>query len=154
TIDFLRDNINIYSLNNLPFPSLLIPLSVFFSAPGSIQHRYTDDQRRTILKWFWRTCFSRRYNSQPVKSLQEDIQQILRLKNNQSSDLGGFHIRVNSDLFKQNIFKINTVLTKTFVLMLAQKNPSSFVTGSPITLRDTLKTITGVNFTISTHGRF
>lgn len=138
-IDFLRDNLRIYSLDNLPFPALLIPLSVFFSIPGNLQFRYTDEQRRTILKWFWRTCFSRRYNSQPIKSLQEDIQQILKLKNSQPSKLGDFPVKIDTDFFKQNVFKINTVLTKTFVLMLAQKTPHSFVTGSPITLGDVLK---------------
>ncbi|MDT5122101.1 MAG: hypothetical protein QOC96_1583 [Acidobacteriota bacterium] len=138
-IDFLRDNLNVYSLANLPYPALLIPLSVFFAVPGNAQLRYSDEQRRVLLKWFWRTCFSRRYNSQPIKSLKDDIEQVSNLKINHSSRLGDFSVKIDTEFFKQNIFKINTVITKTFVLLLAQKHPYSFVTGSPITLRDALK---------------
>jgi hypothetical protein len=138
-IDFLRDNLNVYSLDNLPYPALLIPLSVFFAIPGNQQMRYTDEQRQIILKWFWRTCFSRRYNSQPIKNLQEDINQIAALKNRLNSKLADVVAAVGTEFFRDNVFKINTVSTKTFVLLLAQRNPLSFVTGAPITLRESLK---------------
>lgn len=138
-IDFLRDNLNIYSLDNLPYPAFLVPLCVFFAVPGNSQCRYTNDQRQVILKWFWRTCFSRRYNSQPIKSLQADINEIIKLKQKQPSELGSYSFTIYSDLFKQEKFRTNNVITKTFVLLLAQKHPYSFVTGSPITLRDALK---------------
>jgi hypothetical protein len=138
-IDFLRDNVNIYCLENMPYPALLIPLTVFFAIPGNVQAKYTDDQRKTLLTWFWRTCFSRRYNSQSIKSLKNDIEQIMRLRAKQSCTLGEFKYAIDVDFFKRNIFKINTVVTKTFALLLAQKQPLSFVTGSPITLREALK---------------
>jgi hypothetical protein len=138
-IDFLRDNLNIHSITNIPYLTFLVPLTVFFSVPGNAQFRYTDDQRQTILKWFWRTCFSRRYNSQPIKSLQFDIEQIVKLKNRQPSRLGEITITITEEVFQSSIFKFNTVITKTFILLLAQKTPLSFVTGAPITLRDVLK---------------
>lgn len=140
-IDFLRDNLRIFSLDNLPYSNLLVPLSVFFSSTGNSQFRYLDSQRRTILKWFWRTCLSRRYNSQPVKSMQSDIEEISKLKLNQPSNLGSVldSFRVNSTFFELNKFRSGTVITKTFILLLAQRNPCSFITGSPISLRDVLK---------------
>jgi hypothetical protein len=141
TIDFLRDNLKIYSLTNLPYANFLVPLSVFFSSTGNSQFRYSDSKRRTLLKWFWRTCFSRRYNSQPVKSMQSDIEEILKLKMGESSNLinNSVSFDVQSDFFKDTKFRSNTVATKTFILLLASKNPYSFVTGSPISLRDVLK---------------
>ncbi|MEP0881825.1 DUF262 domain-containing protein [Trichocoleus sp. ST-U3] len=139
-IDFLRDNLNIYSLNNLPYPAFLVPLCVFFAVPGNSQCRYNNEQRQAIIKWFWRTCFSRRYNSQPIKSLQMDIEEIVKLKQKHPKDLGKFSFTtINADLFKQEKFRTSNVITKTFVLLLAHKQPYSFVTGTPITLRDALK---------------
>lgn len=35
-IDFLRDNLNIYSLENLPYAGFLVPLCVFFAVPGNV----------------------------------------------------------------------------------------------------------------------
>ena len=141
SIDFLSNNLKIYSLINLPYSNFLVALSVFFSSTGNSQFRYTDSQRRTILKWFWRTCFSRRYNSQPIKSMQFDIEEISKLKMGQTSNLitdsGSFDIE--PDFFKESKFRSGTVVTKTFILLLAQKNPYSFVTGSPISLGDVLK---------------
>ncbi|MEG3865221.1 DUF262 domain-containing protein [Microcoleus sp. T2B6] len=140
-IDFLRDNLKIFSLDNLPYSNFLVPLSVFFSSTGNSQFRYTDSQRRTILKWFWRTCFSRRYNSQPIKSMQSDVGEISKLKLGQPSNLATISdaFEVESSFFKDNKFRSKTVITKTFILLLAQKNPYSFVTGSPISLREVLR---------------
>ncbi len=138
-LDFLRDNLNIYSLNNLPYPTFLVPLCAFFAVPGESHFQYTNDQRQTILKWFWRTCFSKKYNSQPIKSLQADIEEITKLKKKQSSILGDFSVKISPDLFKNEKFRTSNVITKTFVLLLAQKHPRSFVNGSPITVRDVLK---------------
>lgn len=138
-IDFLQNNLNIFSLKNLPYPSLLIPLSVFFSVPGSQQLRYSNEQRQVILQWFWRTCFSRRYNSQPVKSIQTDIEEMIKLRNKEASTLNVISATVSPEFFKSTTFRISTVGTKTFVLMLAQKQPLSFLTGSTITLGNVLK---------------
>jgi len=140
-IDFLRDNLRIFSLDNLPYSNFLVPLSVFFSSTGNSQFRYSDFQRRIILKWFWRTCFSRRYNSQPIKSMQSDIEEISKLKLGQNSNIATISdaFELQPSFFKDNKFRSNTVITKTFILLLAQKNPYSFVTGSPISLREVLK---------------
>jgi hypothetical protein len=138
-IDFLRDNLNVYSLDNLPYPALLVPLTVFFGSSGNEQVRYTNDQRVTIIKWFWRTCFTRRYNSQPIKSLQEDIEEISKLKLQQPNRFGEVPAQLSVDYFKENTFKINSVITKTFILMLAHQQPRSFITGSRITLADVLR---------------
>jgi hypothetical protein len=138
-IDFLQKELNIFSLDNLPYSKILVPLSVFFSACGNTQVRYTDEQRQTILRWFWRTCFSKRYNSRPGKNLQDDIEQIYELKLGNSCQLDDISVHIESGFFRENIFKTNTVNTKTFILLLAQKPPFSFVSGSPISLQQVLK---------------
>jgi hypothetical protein len=138
-IDFLNQNLNIFSLENLPYKQFLIPLAVFFAVVGDGHFRYTDEQRRTIVKWFWRTCFTRRYNSQTIKSVQNDINEILKLRNGERSELGNVMTKVDGTYFKNNLFRMSTVTTKTFILMLAQKYPRSFITGSQVSLRDVLR---------------
>lgn len=138
-IDFLRDNLNVYSLENLPYAPLLIPLTTFFAVPGNEQVRYTDDQRKQILRWFWRTCFSRRYASQPIKTIQSDIEEINKLKRRQNSTLGDFTVDMKPEFFKKTKFRAKTVNTKSFILLLAHERPQSFVTGTEISLRDALR---------------
>jgi hypothetical protein len=138
-IDFLRENLNVYSIDNLPFSTLLVPLSVFFAVPNRKQVQYTDDQRRTILRWFWKSCFSRRYSSGVLRNLKTDIEEMFKLKNNEMSNLDSFSTSVTPEFFKKEQFRIGNVNTTTFVLMLAQKRPMSFITGTPISLHSVLK---------------
>jgi Protein of unknown function DUF262 len=60
-VDFLQANCQVYALDFLPMATMLVPLSVFFAAPGTEEHKHTNEQRRTILRWFWRTSFVKRY---------------------------------------------------------------------------------------------
>src|SRR5205085_225604 len=71
-IDFVRRNVQVQSVNNLPFLTLLVPLSAFFEVP-------------------------------------------------------------------ENSFRIDSVNTKTFVLMLANRSPLSFVSAAPIDLEKVLR---------------
>ncbi|MGM0788853.1 MAG: GmrSD restriction endonuclease domain-containing protein [Bacillota bacterium] len=138
-IDFLRENLEVHSLDNLPFSTLLVPLSVFFAVPGRTHARYSDEQRRTIVRWFWKSCFSKRYSSGVLRNLKTDIEEMSKLKNNESSNLGSFSTTITSEFFKKEQFRSGNVNTTTFILMLAQNEPLSFITGTPISLRRVLK---------------
>jgi hypothetical protein len=138
-IDFLRRNVRVYSIDNLPFQTLLVPLTVFFAHPGNQRVDYTNAQREQLLRWFWRTCFTRRYSSGVLRNLKADIVEILRLKATGQSDLGMFGANIEPDFFISNTFKIDSVNTKTFVLMLANRSPRTFVTGAPINLEEVLR---------------
>jgi hypothetical protein len=72
-IDFLVNNLHVRALKNLPFGTLLVPLSVFFAAPGNRSASLSAAQRLEILRWFWRSCFSRRYSSDVIRKLEIDI---------------------------------------------------------------------------------
>ena len=139
-IDFLRTNLQVFSLSSLPYSNILIPLSVFFAVPGNQQVNYSDEQRKRLINWFWRTCFSRRYNSQPIKTIKRDINEIVSLKRGENSQIDDFPISViNPDFFKEEKFRINNVNTKTFVLSLAQKKPRSFISGNEVSLDEVLR---------------
>jgi hypothetical protein len=69
-VDYLRSNFNVFSLDNLPFSTVLVPLSVFFAVEGNQEIKYTDEQRRAINRWFWRSAFSRRYSAGVLRNLK------------------------------------------------------------------------------------
>src|SRR6202000_2490066 len=117
-IDFLRKNLHIELLENVPYDNILVPLAVFFANDENKQHRISNAQRKEILRWFWLTCFSRRYNSQPVKNLKEDVIAFGNLKAGKSKTITDNEMRVDPTFFTGNVFRINSVLSRTFILML------------------------------------
>ncbi|WP_210414532.1 hypothetical protein [Leptospira gomenensis] len=137
-IDFLKSNLRIEKLENLPYGTLLVPLSSFFAISGNQQFLYTDEQRLSLLRWFWKTSFSKRYGAGTSRNINKDIEEIIKLKNNESNVLADFRLDITPDFYLRNQFRIDSVSTKTFVLQLAQNNPRSFVSGSPITLGNVL----------------
>lgn len=138
-IDFLRLNLNVHSLDNLPSPNIIIPLSVFFAVEAGRQVRFTAAQKTSIVKWFWRTSFTRRYNSQTAANIVDDIQQITNLKNGLSNTLGDFKYTISETFFYDQEFRINTIASKSLILLLAQRKPKSLISGTGIDLANVLK---------------
>ena len=138
-IDFLRSNLRVETVSNLPFSTILVPLSVFFANSGNKFVSVTDIQRARILRWFWRACFSRRYSSGVLRNLGEDINAIAQLREGRPNSLGDFPVVVTNDFFATSTFRINTVNTKTFILMLAQQQPLSFISGQPVSMAKVLR---------------
>jgi hypothetical protein len=139
SIDFLKTNLKVEKLTNLPYSTILIPLSAFFAVKGRHRVTYNDDQRKKLVKWFWRTCYSKRYSSGVVRNLNKDITEALRLRNGHISELGAFHFTFSPDYYTNNAFRTDPVSSKTFALQLAQNEPLSFITGSPVSLRKVLQ---------------
>ena len=138
-VDYMRSNFLAEKLENLPFTTLLVPLSVFFAVPGTREINYSDSQRKRINRWFWRSCFSKRYSSAVLRNLNTDIDQMALLRDQGDSKLGDFAVEVTPDFFKLNSFGLGNVNTKTFILLLASRSPRSFISGHPIDLAKTLK---------------
>lgn len=139
-IDFLKKNLKVEQLANLPFETILLPLSVFFANKGNQHFIYTDDQRKKLISWFWKTSFSKRYSAGTNKNINKDIEEIVKLKTDiNSSTLNSLPFNIDVDFFLNNSFTMNTVITKAFVLLLAQNSPKSFISGADITLSRVLK---------------
>jgi hypothetical protein len=145
-IDFLKAQMSVASFKNLPFHTILVPLSVFFAAPTGQQVKTTADQNKILTKWFWRCCFSRRYSSGVLRYLGEDIQEINKLRSGAPSKLADIPANIDAKFFTENTFKINAVNTKTFILMLAQMKPLSFISGTPVGLSDVLRAYNRTEF--------
>lgn len=138
-IDFLRANIGIHTLANLPYAAQLVPLSVFFAREDGKEVKVSDHQRKVLLSWFWRSCFSRRYSAGVVRNLNRDIAETLKLRQGSASQLDEIAAEVEAGFFTEQTFNIGTVHTKVFVLLLAQNGPRSFVSGTPINLGNVLQ---------------
>jgi hypothetical protein len=145
-LDFCEMNFGIRRIDNLPFQTLLVPLSVFFAVSGTKQIVINGEQRETILKWFWRVSFARRYSSGVIRHLEDDIKGMLQLKGGQKSNLGNIPGGITDDFFIQNSFGIGNVNTKTFILMLAHQKPLSFVSGMPVDVNSKLKDYNNAEF--------
>ncbi|MFC1439199.1 DUF262 domain-containing protein [Streptacidiphilus sp. N1-10] len=139
-IDFVKGNFHAASLKSIPFSTILVPLSVFFAVEGSKSVKCTGHQRKMLERWFWRTCFARRYSSGVLRNLKIDIEEmgVLRASENDSR-LGEFACSVTPEFFLDNSLNVGTVNTKTFILLLARENPLSFVGGQPVALDEVLR---------------
>lgn len=137
-IDFLQTNCNAYSAGILPFSNIIIPLSVFFATNAEQDTTPTASQRESLLTWIWRTFFSRRY-SKRLEQLNDDITLIKELREAGHSSLGEFEVDLDERFFTESQFNLNTVNAKSFVLLLANQGPLSFISGSPVALNSVLR---------------
>lgn len=137
-IDFLRTELKVVHLKLLPYPSMLVPLAVFFAAPDGKEIVYGGEALRAMKRWFWRTCFSGRYTSQTRKTTINDIEQMLLLKKGVGHTLDQIDVTVESAFFK-NSFRVGAAATKTFVLVLANHDPKSLLSGKSIDLDKVLQ---------------
>lgn len=138
-IDYLRSQLNVYSLKNLPFETMLVPLSVFFAIPGNRERGFNNDEKNTIDRWFWRSAFSKRYSAAVLRNLRTDIEGMINLRERRPSNLGNFQARVDADFFLRSNFVISNVNTKSHILALSTLGPRSFVSGQRVSLENTLK---------------
>lgn len=138
-IDFVRSNLSAEKLENLPYPAMLVPLTVFFAARDGVDVAVTDSQRAELVRWFWRGCFGRRYSSGVLRNLNRDITEARKLRAAGASVLADIPFAVNEEWFINNKFTMGAVNTKTFILLLAQARPLSFVSGAPVDLSQVLQ---------------
>lgn len=139
TIDFLHNELNIYSLAYLPYPAMIIPFVKFFATDKVNGKLYTDKQRKQLVRWFWRNCFSRRYSSGVNDAHKTDILLMNKLKENEDTDISPFNCELDNSFFTNNSFNISSVNSKTFIVMLASNKPISFISGAKVDLSKTLK---------------
>ena len=137
-VDFARANLRSHSASSLPFASSLIPLAVFFASREEQASNPTAAQREALLRWAWRTFFSRRY-SKRLEQLNIDIIEMGKLKQGAANALGDFKVDLGMDFFLGSPFNLNTVNTKTFILMLANAQPRTFLSGGFVQLDRVLR---------------
>lgn len=138
-IDFMRKQLKISSLKNLPYSSLIIPLCTFFAEPDGKEVSYNSITHNKLKKWFWRSCFTNRYSSQPKRTTITDIEEIGKLKNGEKNSFGEIICNIDKSFFKENYFRLISANSKTFTLLLANNKPQSLISGKDIDLDKVLQ---------------
>ncbi|MDO4652563.1 DUF262 domain-containing protein [Corynebacterium durum] len=145
-IDFVKNNLDVHGYDYLPYRSLLVPLCVFFARrDDEKQVRVSDFQREKIVRWFWRSLFTRRYSAGTRRNIDTDISEMKKLREYSNSDLGEFKSNIDAEFFK-NSFSKNAVNTKIFLLLLINARPMSFISGEPVSFDKKLSEINRVQF--------
>ena len=146
SIEFLRKFLQVRQLKNLPYPTLLVPLTVFFAHEKGREPSYTDEQYKELRRWFWRASFTRRYSAGVLKKLNRDIAAAKLLRDSKELGLGDLTCSIGTDFFSDNQFIVGSVNTSTFILLLAQLSPKSFVSGAPVSLDEALNNYNRTEF--------
>ena len=121
-------------------------ITTFFATDKANGILYNEKQRAVLVRWFWRCCFSRRYSSGVNDAQEIDIENMKKLRKNSNYDICDFKCSISTSFFVENQFSIGAANTKTFILMLANKTPRSFISGAKVDLRKTLKISTSREF--------
>lgn len=127
SIEFLKDQLKVHSLEWLPYPSMIITLTAFFATEKVSGKSYTDKQRKELIKWFWKSTFSRRYSAGIQDRHKTDIKNMINLSNNENESIANFECKIDENTFTDSVFNIGSISTKTFILLLANNSPRSFI---------------------------
>lgn len=145
-IDFLRRDCGVISLKILPYKSMIIPLVKFFSSDKTSGYHPNVTQRKALVKWFWNSLFDRRYSNSVDTAVSNDFNAFALLKKNDSSLIDKRTVTVTPEFFTQNQFSMNAVNTKTFILLLANSKPKSFISGASVDLGNVLMSCNRTEF--------
>ncbi|KAB2714349.1 DUF262 domain-containing protein [Brucella intermedia] len=136
-IDFLKRELDVQQYKLLPFPAIMVPLSVFFATEKPEGHAYSDKQKRIITQWFWRSLFTRRFSSDVNERQAHDIIEFRKLKVDENHD---FRMpKAENSVFFMGNFSAGNANSKTLILLLNSMKPHSFVSGAKIDTSKILK---------------
>jgi hypothetical protein len=133
-IDFLKRDCGVQSFKNIPYKSMLIPLSRCFYTADNRSFHPNAIQRAALVKWFWHSCFSRRYSNSVDNAISQDIKAMVKLIAGDCNPLSSRTIDIPASFFIDNSFNIGSVNTKIFILLLAHQGPLSLISGAKVDL--------------------
>jgi hypothetical protein len=145
-IEFLRRDIGAVSLKVLPYKSMIIPLVRCFATDKAAGFHPNAAQRKALCKWFWHSCFSRRYSNSVDNAIAQDIAAVQQLLVGNTSEFDKRSVVVPPDFFTTNQFALTSVNTKVFILLLAQAKPKSFLSAADVDLENVLLTCNRTEF--------
>ncbi|MDJ0685822.1 MAG: DUF262 domain-containing protein [Alphaproteobacteria bacterium] len=137
-IDFLKRELGVVHFRMLPFPGILVPLSTFFATDMADGVNYTDKQKEKIIRWFWRSVFTRRFSADVSERQANDIREMLALRRDENHDFRFPTFEIKFD-FRKARFSAGNANSKATVLMLVNRKPHSFISGAAIDASKVLK---------------
>lgn len=124
SIDFISTEIKCSHIDFLPYQQQVISLSKFFS----LVKLPDANQLRELKKWFWKTSFSNRYSTgQTTDKMNADIERIIEICNNDFTEVSKLKYSVTKNELIETKFSKANPLTRAFLLLLAQNNPTDLI---------------------------
>jgi hypothetical protein len=130
-IDFLIRELGVKHFRMLPYPGILVPLSCFFATDKAEGINYTAAQKHMLIRWFWRSVFTRRFSSDVNERQALDIAEMNQLRANGAHDFKLPRAENKVDFEKGN-FAAGNANSKALILMLVSTSPHSFWSGAAI----------------------
>lgn len=146
SIDFLNRELNISGVSIMPYPAMMVGLTNFFASERINGELYNEKQRKELIRWFWRSCFARRYSSGITDTHRIDLKNLKELRNNFDHRISDFECKIDSSFFRDNVFNMRSVNTKAFILLLSSNNPRSFISGARVDLQEVLNKASRAEF--------
>lgn len=137
-LDFLSREANVKHYKMLPFPGILVPLSIFFSTDKPEGRNYTEMQRRQLLRWFWRSLFSRRFSADVNERQAADILEMKKLAADEKHPFKHPPADIRVDFLKDG-FSAATANSRVLILLLSSVTAYSFLSGAKIDVEKVLK---------------
>lgn len=137
-LDFIKREANVRHYKMLPFPGLLVPMSCFFATDKVEGIVYTDMQRDKLLRWFWRSLFTRRFSADVNQRQAQDIVEMLNLRKDDSYAFKYPKVEIKFD-FSKSLFSSSNANSRVHILLLNSMTPHSFMSGAKIDLDEVLK---------------
>ena len=136
TVDFLRSELKIKHISQVPYTSMIIPLVAYFSIDQG--KPLPDKDRKQLLNWFWRTSFSHRYSGNPYRNIKQDVEHASALRGGKEWSLSYISSTVEPDYFISRAYRRGSVASRALILLLANNTPKSFISGNTIDLDQVL----------------
>ena len=96
-IDFLRNNIHVERLANLPYPTLIVPLAVFYSRPPKTD---ISDQRDALLKMVLAVMLFPAFQCRRYSELKRDIEEAAALRDGTRTSLADIATHLSKNIFR------------------------------------------------------
>jgi hypothetical protein len=136
-VDFITSELPLPSISYLPYALQLTYMVEFFNlCPKPNIH-----QRHELIKWFWKTSFSRYYGATNTGIITKELLQIRRFAYGEIEQLS-VERKINFKDFIRDNFILNKASSLSFALLLATSNPKSFLDGTVV---DTFRALSVTN---------
>lgn len=141
TVDFLSTDLAVPSDAFLPYQYQMVVYSYFFSKIRTP----TSDQLTVLRRYFWQTGFREHYRGAEEGVLEHDLAEIDKLIEG-DNDVFRLPLYVTLEDLTRRQFVKRGAFTKTFVVMLARKNPKNITNGESIDTEVALSTFNNKEF--------
>ena len=143
-VDYIKSAFQIPVSRLLPYPSLVIPIALFFQQSNAKDP--TSRQAELLANFFWQVGWSERYSSSSDSRLAQDKQTISHIINEN-------HIRfdwaepVTPNHIKYRMFSTSQAFSKTVLALLATLQPRRYNSDNLVILRnDWMQRANSLNF--------